>query len=208
LTFNGAARQRGYTSYPNNIGTIFNLAANGGKHDGPAYHMGTPGQGPTISLATITDGLSNTVIFSEWVRGKNQNASPSKGLSTIYNATTPWPTAVTTTSTVDDYMNGCMNSNTPYTNYDQKGQKWLNHNCAEGGGYSHVMLPNTKACFFNNDGSQAGRTLVGASSYHSGGVNVAFLDGSIRFVKNSVNRYTWRAIATRDKGEVIDASSY
>lgn len=50
--------------------------------------------------------------------------------------------------------------------------------------------------------------MVGTSSYHPGGVNVGFLDGSVRFVKASVNPNTWWAIATKAGGEVIDASSF
>jgi prepilin-type N-terminal cleavage/methylation domain-containing protein len=203
------AHQKNYTSYPNNIGTIFNLAVNGGQHDGPAYHMGTPGQGPTVTLATITDGTSNTVIFSEWVRGKYQLTSTATGLQRVFNSTNAWPTAVAPAAqNVDYYMSGCMSSNALYPNYDQKGRIAFNHNCGGGGCYSHTMLPNTKACFFTNDGEEAGRTLVGASSYHPGGVNVVCLDGSVKFIKNSVSRTTWRALATRAKGEVIDASSY
>ena len=91
--------------------------------------------------------------------------------------------------------------------FDHKGKIALTHLCGEGGGYSHVMLPNTKACLFHNDGTQAGRTLVGASSYHPGGVNVGFLDGSVKFLKDSVSGQTWGAIATTSGGEVIDASS-
>jgi prepilin-type N-terminal cleavage/methylation domain-containing protein/prepilin-type processing-associated H-X9-DG protein len=210
LAVSGAGtRQKNYTSYPNNIGTIFNLAANGGQHDGPAYHMGTPSQGPTITLASIRDGTSNTVIFGEFIRGRSQSASPTDGLHQVYNSPDAWPTtAAGNTKTIDTYMNNCLNSKTIYPNFDHKGKIALTHLCGEGGGYSHVMLPNTKACLFNNDGTQAGRTLVGASSYHPGGVNVGFLDGSVKFVKNSVSAATWRAIATRDKGEVVDASSY
>ena len=50
-------------------------------------------------------------------------------------------------------------------------------------------------------------TMVGASSYHSGGVNVGMLDGSVRFVKDSVNLATWGAIATKAGGEVVSADS-
>jgi hypothetical protein len=39
-------------------------------------------------------------------------------------------------------------------------------------------------------------------------VNVGFLDGSVKFIKNSVNLGTWGAIASKAGGEVIDASSY
>jgi hypothetical protein len=39
-------------------------------------------------------------------------------------------------------------------------------------------------------------------------VNVGFLDGSVKFIKDSVSNQTWWAIATKAGGEVIDASSY
>ena len=62
---------------------------------------------------------------------------------------------------------------------------------------------------FNNDTDAfQARTLVGASSNHSGGVNVGMIDGSVRFVKNTVAPQTWWALATKAGGEVLDASSY
>jgi hypothetical protein len=39
-------------------------------------------------------------------------------------------------------------------------------------------------------------------------VNVGFLDGSVKFIKDSVNLGTWGSIATKAGGEVIDASSF
>jgi prepilin-type N-terminal cleavage/methylation domain-containing protein/prepilin-type processing-associated H-X9-DG protein len=202
--------QQNYTSYPNNVGTMFNLAINGGQHDGPTYHMGTPAQGPVCTLASITDGTSNTAIFSEFVRGKYQLTSTVGGVWRVYNSTSAWPASVSTSATqnYDFYYQGCMTSTTVYPNYDQKGRLAFYGFCGAGGCYSHIMPPNSKACFFSSDGEQEGRTLVGASSNHNGGVNMACLDGSVKFIKSSISRPTWRALATKDKGEVIDASSY
>ena len=45
-------------------------------------------------------------------------------------------------------------------------------------------------------------------SYHPGGVNVGFADGSVRFVKGSINGATWRALGTVQGGEVISADAY
>ena len=42
-----------------------------------------------------------------------------------------------------------------------------------------------------------------ASSYHTGGVMVGLCDGSVRFVTKSVSLATWRAVGTRNGGEVI-----
>jgi len=48
----------------------------------------------------------------------------------------------------------------------------------------------------------------GLSSNHPGGVNVSFGDGSVRFIKDSISRITWWAIATRNGGEVVSSDSY
>ena len=198
------ARQLGYGSYPNSTGTVFR--ANGGMFDGPLYRVNFPAQGPTIILAAITDGLSNTVIFSEWVRGKNQTASPSNGVHLVYKPTVNLPPIGNVN--LASLSAACQASTTPWPGLDNKGQIWLNEYCNEGGCYSHINTPNLKSCFFADQGKQPGNTMVGVSSNHSGGVNVCFLDGSVHFVKNSVNQRTWWALGTMAGGEVIDASSY
>jgi len=55
-----------------------------------------------------------------------------------------------------------------------------------------------------------GRTYTAftARSYHPGGVNALMMDGSVRFMKNSVNRDVWRGLGTRNGGEVISADAY
>jgi len=46
------------------------------------------------------------------------------------------------------------------------------------------------------------------SSRHPGGVNAAFADGSVRFIKDSIGPTTWFALNTIGNGEVISADSY
>ena len=58
-----------------------------------------------------------------------------------------------------------------------------------------------------NDGGATFMSLC-ASSYHPGGVNTLFGDGSVRFVKNTVNPVTWYALGTIAGGEVISSDSY
>jgi prepilin-type processing-associated H-X9-DG protein len=45
-------------------------------------------------------------------------------------------------------------------------------------------------------------------SYHPGGINTLLADGSVRFIKNSINPPTWWALGTRANGEVISSDSY
>jgi len=46
------------------------------------------------------------------------------------------------------------------------------------------------------------------SSQHSGGVNVTFADGSVKFIKNSINPSTWFALTTIANGEVVSADAF
>jgi prepilin-type processing-associated H-X9-DG protein len=53
-----------------------------------------------------------------------------------------------------------------------------------------------------------GRILNNAGSYHPGGVNMLLCDGSVRFIKDTINLTTWRAIGTRSGAQVISADAY
>ena len=53
-----------------------------------------------------------------------------------------------------------------------------------------------------------GSSFVNASSNHPGGCNFAFADGSVRFIKDSVNMLTYESLGTRAGGEVISSDSY
>jgi prepilin-type processing-associated H-X9-DG protein len=44
-----------------------------------------------------------------------------------------------------------------------------------------------------------------ARSRHPGGVNVLFGDGSVHFMKNTIDSITWGAVGTRAGGEVISS---
>jgi prepilin-type N-terminal cleavage/methylation domain-containing protein/prepilin-type processing-associated H-X9-DG protein len=203
-TLNGVTGQVGYTSYGNNIGTLF---WNQNAIDGPAYRVGGE---PAVTLAAVTDGTSNTAIWSEWVRGEFRQGTHGLYQTYVVSQTSgkAYPLATLAAS--------CQASTNFYTGnggflpaWDQKGDDWMHNNCAQGGCYSHVMTPNKRACFFNDQtSSHTFYTIVGPSSNHPGGVNVGFLDGSVSFVKDTVSRQTWWAIATKAGGEVVSADSY
>ena len=88
------------------------------------------------------------------------------------------------------------------------------------------MPPNGTSCAAFNDpnvnpggtgGPGLGTTTGGWGTYmdalppssnHSGGVNICFADGSVRFVKNSVSYQTWWAIGTRNGQEALSSDAY
>jgi prepilin-type N-terminal cleavage/methylation domain-containing protein/prepilin-type processing-associated H-X9-DG protein len=45
-------------------------------------------------------------------------------------------------------------------------------------------------------------------SYHPGGVNFLFADGSVRFVKDGINQHVYESLATRAGGEVLSSEQY
>jgi prepilin-type N-terminal cleavage/methylation domain-containing protein/prepilin-type processing-associated H-X9-DG protein len=202
-------RQIAYSSYPNNLGTT--PANNGGRYDGPAYFMGAgtvpsvAGLSITLTLAGVTDGTSNTALWSEMVRGRNGTTTP--GPNQVYLLPIPSPTANTDVP-LATYLSLCQGATT-LAGFDYKGRIWGTDLAAQGGGYSHIMTPNRNACLFQGQTEPVEwlTVCVGASSFHPGGVNVGFLDGSVRFIKDTINPQTWWAIATKAGGEVIDAGS-
>jgi prepilin-type N-terminal cleavage/methylation domain-containing protein/prepilin-type processing-associated H-X9-DG protein len=49
---------------------------------------------------------------------------------------------------------------------------------------------------------------LASRSRHPGGVNSLFADGSVHFLKNSINLYIWRSLGTINQGEVVSSDSY
>ena len=76
-----------------------------------------------------------------------------------------------------------------------------NTSIADRVGYQGISTPKAPSTLTTNDPAPN----LSARSYHSGGVNTAFGDGSTRFLRESVNLTTYRAMATRGLGEVFTA---
>jgi prepilin-type processing-associated H-X9-DG protein len=82
--------------------------------------------------------------------------------------------------------------------------------------YSHVMTPNSLSCtgaqdlsgMISNGWSGGIGAAVTATSNHPSGVNVAFCDGSVRFIKDSIDLKTWWALGSRDGKEVVSGDAY
>jgi prepilin-type processing-associated H-X9-DG protein len=54
-----------------------------------------------------------------------------------------------------------------------------------------------------NSATEPTYAAITARSYHTGLVNVALMDGSVRSVRDGISLTTWRALGTRNGGEVI-----
>jgi prepilin-type N-terminal cleavage/methylation domain-containing protein/prepilin-type processing-associated H-X9-DG protein len=205
---NNVSKRIGNNNYPANIG--LNRYLNNWQMNGPGFVSSRwDGAFPVVTLANFTDGASNTAIFSEWVMGV-MNDRGRDGLGQTYNFNPD-------NRNVDAVNNGqmtlfaaewdnaqyCQNQSTARA-WHWKGEWWIQGDRQT---YSHSQPPNRRACLFNgNVPGRADWTMVGPSSHHPGGVNVVFGDGSVRFVKSTVNQVAWYGIATPDGGEVVSAN--
>ncbi|WP_406697130.1 DUF1559 domain-containing protein [Singulisphaera sp. Ch08] len=184
------------SNYATNDGTERRYT--GSKTNGAAWWTGGDGNvGIVLTLASITDGTSNSALFSEFVKGQSGKNLP--GLNIVWTNAT----ALGAGGSVQADAASCQKSTV--INWDYKGEYWNHQDSGRGGTYQHTNLPNTKSCGAGGWGYDG---QIAASSYHSGGVNVLFLDGTVRFVKSTVSPASWYAIGTVNLGEVVSADAF
>jgi prepilin-type N-terminal cleavage/methylation domain-containing protein/prepilin-type processing-associated H-X9-DG protein len=195
---NAGADAKSFSSGSTNGYIVGSLTSNSGPF---------PGLSILVKLSNITDGTSNTAGFSEIVKGIGTSAStndPMRPPASPYKAPGDY-----TSNPQTDYQN-CKSAIANPTNVSggwPLGAVWW---WGRSGitRYNHVMPPNTWSCDFGGGNADSDDDAITAGSRHSGVVNCAFVDGSVRAIKSSISPQTWWALATMSGGEVIDASSY
>ena len=159
-----------------------------------------------VTMANITDGLSNTAFFSEKIRGTDANDPDARSDSLIMPGTfSPVPTGI------DAVYANCqvLSPMTSLRLTKRQGMTWvMGEMCCTS--YNHVAPPNGKTCAGTGfPGTMANMPMqVPPSSRHPAGVNTLMGDGTVRFIKSSVSLPTWRALGTRAGGEVISSDAY
>ncbi|CAN5745256.1 DUF1559 domain-containing protein [soil metagenome] len=176
--------------------------------------------GGPVGFEGIRDGTSNTAMFSERLVGLRGNPqilrSDADWKRGIFDATEGAPADSGDAAATLAFVNSCRNipptANSRRTN--GSGYVWVVgypwHLTVNS--YNHVGPPNSVTCQNPRDSSWL--TFVGPlgsatpNSNHPGGVNIALADGSVKFIKDTINLPTWWALGTRNGGEVISGDAY
>lgn len=184
----------GATNYHGNNGNIpvFVIARglNAGFEPNGVFYTGSQ----RVKFADITDGTSNTAFFSERLLGDGNMGLISPREDT-FNGPYMGPNMP---ATADDACMACMgvNISNPASQFPIfMGAPWGHgQHC-----YQHISPPNGRSCGW----LPTLRATMAASSRHLGGVNVVFGDGGVRFIRDSIALDTWRAMGSRNAGEVF-----
>jgi prepilin-type N-terminal cleavage/methylation domain-containing protein len=199
VTIGGTAYRVQGTNYHSNNG--YPRAYTGNIPNGVGWFLGGHNQiGILVSLASITDGTSNTALYSEQIKGTGGTNKP--GLNITWQSV-PAPLG-TTVSTPDGDYNLCQKGSTTF--WDYRGEYWMHHDAGRGGVYTHTSPPNSFSCNVGNPWDT--NRVHSASSYHPGGAGLLLMDGTVRFVKNSIAKNIWRAVGTRNGNEIVSADAW
>jgi len=152
-----------------------------------------------IRLAEITDGTSNTAMFSECKRGPNAAVAQGSSQDLLVSTSVPAGTWDAAANNLNRPVTACENRSASTFNY--RGLQYYRGGVMWTAFYNHTLTPNFKG----RDCVRAGgfdSAHLAARSYHPGVVVVAMCDGSVRTVTDSVDAAAWRAAGTRAEGEV------
>ena len=134
----------------------------------------TAAEKPGLKLTDLTDGTSNTLLFTEAIRPATGSGKGRLGLTTSYI-----PNDCKAT------FNSSTNSYTTQSNTYAQSSRWGDGRSFMGT-IQTVLPPNAPSCnrsaTWDGDGG-----LFSASSNHTGGVVVVRGDGSVAFIKNSID---------------------
>jgi len=188
-------------NYVVNTGTWAVLTA---KSAGMQTGDGAFGPNRGYTAGDFADGMSNTLAAAE-VKAFTNRVNGASNTATF----APAPTPPATPAVLSSFALGVFNS-ASFTHVE-----WVDGKVHETG-FTTVFTPNTVVNYSSGGTSydvdlilatesSAGDTYaaVTARSFHEGGVNVLLMDGSVRFVTNSIPPAVWRALGTRAGGEVI-----
>jgi len=182
---------------------------------------GSLGRVGPVSIESIRDGTAQTALFSEKLVGINGGPPIFTNSANARRVTFPAGVAQPLNSgdatKAQQFVSACNSLSS--TTQAPAGHTLWSGSCWTGShpgtlafsAYTHLNTPNKLSCHATDSagGPPGGiNDAVTATSNHSGGVNITLSDGSVRFIKESINTATWWGLGTRKGGEVISSDAF
>lgn len=158
-----------------------------------------------VNISSITDGTSNVILAGEQIVGGG-SASAINNLAALRQAVAipgGWDGTFLTQAQLDDWGGRC-NSST--NNQRQESGHFWNVGVHEQATFNVLLPPNSRYqnCTAHCSGcAPDGPAMIGARSYHTGGVHILMADGAVRFVGDSINYITWQRLGARNDGNPV-----
>jgi prepilin-type N-terminal cleavage/methylation domain-containing protein len=190
----------GRNNYRGNAGSDVGTTVNENQTNASETNNGIFLTNAFVRIAQITDGTSNTALFSEKLRGDG-NDDTAEVLTDFFQLANNNNTAKAT-----QVYTKCiaLQPSTLVTSAKQtsfSGRDWINGNYMTTR-YNHIMPPNTWSCPRGNSPNTNGGATT-ACSRHTSGVGLGMADGSVRFVANQIDVTIWQAVGSKDGTETI-----
>ncbi len=186
-----------------------------GGFNGP-YNRSAFGPNRSLRLSAITDGLSQTLYAAEvkaYQSSSNCRFTTLPSVNDPNNMPSPYANPF---QVAPEYDNGVCVTENQYEFHTE----WSDGH-VHAAGFTTAWPPNKAIIgrsFYpgmdldlngkNEENGGPTFSAINARSYHPGGVNTLLGDGSVRFVKSTVDGMVWRALGTVAGAEVIDSDSY
>jgi prepilin-type N-terminal cleavage/methylation domain-containing protein/prepilin-type processing-associated H-X9-DG protein len=160
-----------------------------------------------IRFADISDGVANTLAFTETIRGHcgNVPAAGSAADVQLYIATFGLAVDQLATLAATEEAGGLPAIQSSVQSWNsQRLYEWFKIDMVPGPVMVGRFPPNSPLADLG-----ARRIRISAArSGHPGGVNACFADGSVHFLTNGIEVTTWHALWTRAGGEAVPGDKF